>query len=240
MQQTTTATSAPGTELTLHERIRARIVTGEFAPGDQIPETSLAEEYGVSRTPVREALKALQMIGLVEIRPRVGTFVREPTRREIIELFQLKESLEGLAASLMAQRGRVPELDVLERNVLESDDAAREGDSARYARLVSEFHWTLVRGADNEKLYETYGWLMNQLAYDHLVKKTVTDPKRLTESDREHHDVLAAIRDKDPYGAEMAMRAHVGASSRAALYQSFGDDFGQGVPTDHNHAEEQK
>ncbi|MGP9722464.1 GntR family transcriptional regulator [Corynebacterium sp. AOP40-9SA-29] len=232
MQQTTTGLSDSDADLTLHERIRARIASGEFAPGDQIPETSLAEEYGVSRTPVREALKALQMIGLVEIRPRVGTFVRAPTRREIIELFQLKESLEGLAANLMAQRGRVAELDVLERNVLDSDDAARDGDSDRYARLVSEFHWTLVRGADNEKLYETYGWLMNQLAYDHLVKKTVTDPQRLTESDREHHDVLAAIRDKDPYGAEMAMRAHVGASSRAALYQSFGDNFGPGVPTD--------
>ena len=208
---------------TLRERIRARIVAGEYAPGELIPETSLASEFNVSRTPVREALKELQIVGLVDIRPRVGTYVREATRREIVEMFQLKESLEGLAASLMARRGQVPELDALQLNIKNSDVAASQSDSARYAELVSEFHWTLVRGADSNKLYETYEWLMGQLAYERLVAKTVTDPQRLAASDREHHDVVAAILQKDPYGAEMAMRSHVRASSRAALYRGFGE-----------------
>lgn len=208
--------------VTLRDQLRARIISGDLEPGALIPETSLAEEFNVSRTPVREALKELQMEGLVHIRPRVGTFVHEPTRREIVEMFQIKESLEGLAAGLMARRGAVPELDILQRNVDESDAAAAAGDSARYAQLVGEFHRTLIRGADNAKLSETYTWLMNQLAYERLVARTVADPKRLTASDREHHTVLAAIRDKDPYGAEMAMRDHVHASSREALYRTFG------------------
>ena len=219
MQQTVTENTS-GTPLI--EQIRSRIISGELAPGELIPETALAEEFNVSRTPVREAFKVLQMEGLVHIRPRVGTFVHEPSRREIVEMFQIKESLEGLAASLMARRGDIPELEALQRNVEDSDAAASAGDSARYAELVGEFHWTLMRGADNSKLTETYSWLMNQLAYERLVSSTVADPKRLTESDREHHKVLEAIRQKDPYGAEMAMRDHVHASSRAALYRTFG------------------
>lgn len=238
MQETSTETTSG---VTLIDQIRSRIISGELAPGELIPETALAEEFHVSRTPVREAFKVLQMEGLVHIRPRVGTYVHEPTRREIVEMFQIKESLEGLAASLLARRGAVPELEVLQRNIDESDAAAAAGDAARYAELVGEFHWTLVRGADNDKLTETYAWLMNQLAYDRLVNSTVADPKRLTASDREHHRVLEAIRDKDPYGAEMAMRDHVHASSRAALHRIFGDagprpapgDPATGTTTDH-------
>lgn len=227
MQETTErstvgSTAAAAPEPTLRDQIRARIVSGDLEPGALIPETALAEEFNVSRTPVREALKELQIEGLVHIRPRVGTFVHEPTRREVVEMFQIKESLEGLAASLMARRGSIPELEALQRNVDESDAAAAYGDSGRYAELVAEFHWTLIRGADNSKLTETYTWLMNQLAYQRLVESTVADPKRLTESDREHHKVLEAIRDKDPYGAEQAMRDHVHASSRAALHRTFG------------------
>ena len=83
----------------LLDRIRRLVLGGDFPPGAVVPEAFLAQEFDVSRTPIREALKQLQHEGLVEIRPKVGTFVREPTRREIIELFQLKESLEGLAAN---------------------------------------------------------------------------------------------------------------------------------------------
>jgi DNA-binding GntR family transcriptional regulator len=224
-------------EPSLLDRIRERIITGELAPGAPIPEGALAEEFHVSRTPVREALKVLRMEGLVHIRPRVGTFVNEPTRREIVEMFQIKESLEGLAAGLMARRGQVPELDELQQNIEESDAAAERGDAGRYAELVSEFHWALVRGADNSKLVETYAWLMNQLAYDRLVAATVSDPRRLVESDKEHHRVVAAIRDKDPYGAEQAMRDHVHASSREALHRTFGDSTPDSVPT--NNEEQQ-
>ncbi|WP_129358656.1 MULTISPECIES: GntR family transcriptional regulator [Micrococcaceae] len=210
-------TQSTGVEVPLLEKVRRQVINGRYGPGDLIPEIVLAEEFGVSRTPIREVLKQLQNEGLVEIRPRVGTFVREPTRREIVELFELKESLEGLAASLMARRGRVPELETLERNLEASDVAASEGNSQSYAELVHEFHWTLVRGADNRKLYETYERLMNQLAYHRIVVDTVTRPGRLKASDNEHHAVVEAINRKDALDAEFTMRNHVRASSQAAL-----------------------
>lgn len=198
-------------------RIRRLVLGGDFPPGALLPEAYLAQEFDVSRTPVREALKQLQHEGLVEIRPKVGTFVREPTRREIIELFQLKESLEGLAASLLARRGAVAELDVLRRNLGHSEDAVLSGDTEAYARLMHEFHWTIVRGSDNRKLVEHYERLMNQLAYQRLVIRTVEHPGRIAASTREHRAVLEMIEDKDPFGSESAMRNHVHASSREAL-----------------------
>ena len=201
----------------LLDRIRRLVLGGDFPPGAVVPEAFLAQEFDVSRTPIREALKQLQHEGLVEIRPKVGTFVREPTRREIIELFQLKESLEGLAASLLARRGDVQELSVLRRNLEESEMASLTHDTDAYARLVHEFHWTIVRGSDNRKLVEHYERLMNQLAYQRLVLRTVEHPGRLEASTREHRAVLDMIEHKDPFGAESAMRNHVHASSREAL-----------------------
>ncbi|RAF49283.1 GntR family transcriptional regulator, partial [Burkholderia multivorans] len=151
------------------DRVRALILSDGYEPGDMIPESSLAESFGVSRTPIREAFKQLEYEGLVEIRPRVGTFLRRPKRREIVELFQLKESLEGLAANLFARRGAIPELAMLKDNADASDAAALAGDADTYARLVHEFHATLARGADNIKLAETYERLMHQLAYHRIV-----------------------------------------------------------------------
>lgn len=199
------------------DQVRARILSDGYAPGDMIPETALAESFGVSRTPIREVFKQLQLEGLVEIRPRVGTFVRQPTRREIVELFQLKESLEGLAAGLMARRGDIPELGDLASNVEGSISAAKLGDTEGYAVLVHEFHWTLMRGADNDKLVEAYERLMHQLAYHRIVVQAVSRPGRLVRSAQEHEAVFTAIREKDWFGAEAAMREHVNASSRAAL-----------------------
>lgn len=203
----------------LLSQLRDLVLDGSYSPDEIIPEQALAEAYGVSRTPVREALKQLENEGLVEIRPRVGTFVRYPTRREIIELFQVKESLEGLAANLLAQRSPREEIEKLKNNVSESFVAAAEDDKDSYARLVHEFHWTLVLGSKNQKLIENYDRLMNQLTYHRLVLETVSVPGRIRQSNHEHEAVVEAIISQDPMGAEIAMRNHVHSSSRVVLYQ---------------------
>src|SRR4051794_30471361 len=145
-------------------RIRELVLGDDYAPGTALSEVRLAEHFDVSRTPVREALKQLQVEGLVEIRPKVGTFVRRITRREIVEMFEVKEVLEGMAARLMARRGQVPELDVLRANLERSEIAAQQDDGAAYAALVHEFHQAIVHGSDNRKLVEHYTSLMNQLS----------------------------------------------------------------------------
>lgn len=197
--------------------MRRRIITGEAASGALLSELALADEFGVSRTPVREALKQLQTEGLVEVRPRVGTFVAAPSRRDITELFQMKELLEGAAARLLAQRGRVPELDRLEENLREADAAVRGDDRSAYASLVEEFHDLLIVGADNTKLEAHYRTLMNQLAYSRLVTTSLDQPGRPMQSEREHHVVLDLIIAKDGDSAERVMREHVRASRQALL-----------------------
>lgn len=203
----------------LLSQLRDRVLDGSYSPQEILPEQALAEAFGVSRTPVREALKQLENEGLVEIRPRVGTFVRYPTRREIIELFQVKESLEGLAANLMGHRAPATEIEKLKHNLQESAVAISHEDNDGYARLVHEFHWTLVLGSHNQKLIEHYDRLMNQLTYHRLVLETVSVPGRSRQSNHEHESVVRAIEAKDALGAELAMRNHVHASSRVVLFQ---------------------
>ncbi|MFJ9559862.1 GntR family transcriptional regulator [Streptomyces fuscichromogenes] len=204
-------------QATVIAEMRGRIIRGDVEPGTSLSEAALAEEFGVSRTPVREALKQLQTEGLVEIRPRVGTFVTIPSRREITELFEMKELLEGAAARLLAQRGRVPEIDSMERNLREADAAVERDDRERYAALVQEFHDLLIAGSDNSKLQAHYRILMNQLAYSRLVNTSLSQPGRASQSDREHHLVLELILEKDGDSAERVMREHVRASRRALL-----------------------
>jgi DNA-binding GntR family transcriptional regulator len=214
-----------GLQEPLLDRVRRLVISDRVQPGDLLAETFLAEEFDVSRTPIREALKQLEREGLVEIRPRVGTFVRKPTGREIQELFQVKEALEGLAAGLLARRGDVPELRRLERNIEDEEEAVRKNDHYAYTELVNEFHRTLVDGADNQKLSEHYELLMNQLAYHRIVVQTVRQPGRLEASQHEHRGIVAAIRSKDPFASEIATRRHVMASSQIALLSQAFDDY---------------
>jgi DNA-binding GntR family transcriptional regulator len=215
------AGARPGTNLNRQGRViaemRRQIISGELEPGVSLSEIALAESFGVSRTPVREALKQLQTEGLVEIRPRVGTFVSTPSRREINELFDMKELLEGAAARLLALRGRVPELDRLQQNLVKADEAAARDNRDAYAALVEEFHDLLIEGADNLKLKGHYRLLMNQLAYARLVTTSLSQPGRVLQSDQEHHRVLELIVAKDGDSAERVMREHVRASRRALM-----------------------
>ncbi|MFF5670410.1 GntR family transcriptional regulator [Streptomyces hygroscopicus] len=199
------------------EELRQMIISGELPPRSSLSEMALSETFGVSRTPIREALKQLQIEGLVEVRPRVGTFVAVPSRRELTELFQMKELLEGAAARLLAFRGNVPEVVRLEATMKAADAAVRDGDTEQYAALVHEFHDLIVVGADNTKLEAHYRTLMNQLAYARLVRTSLSRPGRLHESDGEHHRVLSLIQAKDGDGAERVMREHVRMSHQALM-----------------------
>jgi DNA-binding GntR family transcriptional regulator len=214
---TTFRRNGPSMQERVIAEMRRRIIDGEIAPGDSLSEIALAESFGVSRTPVREALKQLETEGLVEIRPRVGTFVTTPSRRQFIELFELKELLEGAAARMLAHRGRVPELAQLENNLLAADRAEVTGDRRSHTDLVQEFHELLILAADNAKLEAHYRMLMNQLAYTRLVTSSTAEPSQLPRSDQEHRRVLQHILAKDGDTAERVMREHVRASRGALL-----------------------
>ncbi len=198
-------------------QLRSSITRGELVPGAALSETALAQEFGASRTPVREALKQLQTEGIVVIKPRVGTFVSAPSRLEVNELFEVKEILEGAAARLFASRGNIPELDLLRENVKRSDLAIANGDLDQYVELVHEYHDLIMRGAGNSKLLQLYKTLMNQLLHSKFVHLTVRKSGRAPQSDREHQGVLHVIEARDGATAERLMREHVRASHQALM-----------------------
>lgn len=209
---------AAPTRTRLIDRIRAYLFTEEAVESAPFSEAQLAEMFAVSRTPVREALKQLEIEGLVDIRPKVGTFIRNPSARELIEVFALKEVIEGLAARLLAARGRVAEVDDLFENVARSASAVTNVDGNAYSALVLDYHTTIVRGADSSLLSEHYLRLMNRLAYQRTVARALAaNPARMAHSVSEHEQILSLIRDKDQLGAEAAMRRHVRATAAEAL-----------------------
>jgi DNA-binding GntR family transcriptional regulator len=197
------------------EALRRSIASGSLAPRSQVSESALAAKFGTSRTPIREALKQLQTEGLVKIIPRVGTFVTEPSWQEIVELSQVKEMLEALAARLVAQRGDSAIVSVLETNVEASQTTVERGDLEGYVTLVRQFHDALVRGANNQKLLAHYRILMNQFAYNRLVFSSLQQPGRLLASLDEHAIIVRAIVAGDADAAELSMRMHANQSRRA-------------------------
>jgi len=199
------------------DQLRERIAHGHLMPGAALSETALAQEFGASRTPVREALKQLQAEGLIVTKPRVGTFIAAPSRRDVNELFEVKEILEGAAARLFANRGEIPELDQLRENVRRSERAVADGDFDRYVELVHEYHDLIMRGAGNAKLMQQYKLLMNQLLYTRFVHLSVRSSGRLPQSDREHQSILHVIEARDGATAERLMRDHVRASHQALM-----------------------
>jgi DNA-binding GntR family transcriptional regulator len=141
--------------------------------------------------------------------------VTEPSWQEIVELSQVAEMLDALAARLVAQRGDAEVLSVLERNLAQSREALETRDVQRYVALVREFHDVLVRGANNNKLLSHYQILMNQFPHTRLVFASLQQPERFAASVEEHHAVLRAIAARDPDAAELAMRSHSTQSRRA-------------------------
>lgn len=204
------ATESIHTQVT--NALRTAIVSGEFSLGQKLSETTLAQKLGVSRTPVREALKQLDREGLVEIIPRVGTCVKKPTEKEIIELFTIKEVLEGLAASQLAQRGDVLELHELMKAMEDMEQSVKQGNIDGYVEANDRFHDAILRGAGNSKLQFHYDLLINQLPYRRFVYLTLEQPSRLAKSVEEHQRIVEAIKAQDSKLAEQLMREHVTAS----------------------------
>ena len=190
--------------------LRRAIVSGLLQPGEALSETVLAQRFRVSRTPVREALKQLERERLVDIVPRVGTYVRQATGDEVLDGLVVKEALEGTAARLMAARLDAPELAALVQAAENVERAAVTGDLPRVVETNQRFHELIHRGSGSAKLRFHLELLLNEfrVPYQRLVSLTISQPARLRRMLAEHRRIVAAIRARDPDEAERAMRAH--------------------------------
>ncbi|MEP6843862.1 MAG: GntR family transcriptional regulator [Pseudolysinimonas sp.] len=197
--------------------IRDRIVRGEFVPGDRIVERVLADELGVSRVPVREALNLLKGEGFVQDVPRRGVIVTVLTRDDLDDLFEVREALEVHGARLASLRATPEEIAAL-TEIAEGAEAARSaGDLERMADLNQAFHDAIPRLAHNRALASTLEPLEGRL---HWVLRQNRSPQLLM---AEHAELVAAITAHDPERAADVARRHVHTSRSICLELMFGE-----------------
>ncbi|MGB0467465.1 MAG: GntR family transcriptional regulator [Pontibacterium sp.] len=197
------------------EEIVDAIVMGDLPPGHKISEPELARTYGISRGPLREAIRRLEGYRLVERKAHVGARVVNLSAKELIEIYHVREALEGMACRLAAEfmpQGEIDDLrgllDEHERNVEELDGQSyfqKEGDL--------DFHHRIVKGSKNAKLLEVLGGELYHLVRMYRYKFSVSSsrPKRAL---KEHRQIVDAIESRDPELAEMLMRRHIGAARK--------------------------
>lgn len=191
--------------------IRARIYDGSLAPGVRLVEREIAEEFEVSRLPVREALRILQNEGLVESLSTRGMIVCELTPRLISELFDVREALEQLAARQAAERvalGAAPLLDV---TMAEVNDAVARGDTESAHFANSRFHDEIIQLSGNQLLAQTLEPLVGRLSW---LRRKVEDFDLIH---KEHQSLTDAILAGEPDAAAEEARAHVRASRARTL-----------------------
>ena len=195
-----------------YRRLLEDIRDGGLAPGMRLRETELAERLGISRTPVREAIRQLEADGLVVHLPRPGASIRTLDHAEVVELYEMRAVLEGTAARLAARAASSIEL--AELAALNNElAAAPAGPQAR--ELNRQFHRTLFDAARNRFLLKSISALQKTLLI--LGPSTLTDPERAALAVAEHAAVLTAFEARDGAGAEAAMRAHVEAALSARI-----------------------
>lgn len=205
-----------GTELPqgqgAYRRLLDQIRSGLLPPGARLRETELAEVLGISRTPVREAIRQLEADGLVVHLARQGATIRSLDHAEVVELYEMRAVLEGTAARLAARAAS--DIELVELVALNAELArAPAGPQAR--EVNRQFHRTLIDAARNRFLVKSVNALQKTLLI--LGPTTLADRGRAETAVAEHAAMLAALTARDGLAAEAAMRAHIEAALSARI-----------------------
>ncbi|MBW2093991.1 MAG: GntR family transcriptional regulator [Deltaproteobacteria bacterium] len=189
--------------------IREWIVTGQFLPGEQLKEEEISQRLGISRPPVREALKALEATGLVVRKPRRGVFVPEMTEKDMWEIYTLKATLYEMATGLAMEVISGKEIERLEALVAKMDACVKEEpfDVLQYQRVHGSFHKVIMDIAGNGRLKTIALHLHNQVTM--FSYKTLQDRDHLHSSLHYHWEILKAIKEKNTSSACRLMKEHV-------------------------------
>jgi DNA-binding GntR family transcriptional regulator len=187
------------------DEIRTMIMAGELAPGERLYEDRLAEQLGVSRNPVREALRVLESTGLVEVVPRRGAHVCRPDAASLREMLQLRSVIEAFAAELAATRRTADDLERLRTCLSEGRAATLANDTLRASSWHREFHRVVEAAAGNPHLETVVGPLRNQTE---MVFAVLQDQRGVVGWD-EHEAILDALTVQDPEQARRSTTRHM-------------------------------
>ena len=184
----------PLRELVL-EAIREAIIDGKLRPRERLMEIQLAEELGVSSTPVREALRKLELEGFIVMVPRKGAYVADLSYKDIADVFEIRAALEGLAAGLAAERITEEELEDMGRLLVEKGEAAASGDIERCVEVDTKFHEALYKASRNDRLITILSNLREQIQRFRLT--SLSSPGRMRQSFDEHRAIIEMLEARD-------------------------------------------
>lgn len=190
----------------IREQLIEDILDGRLAPGARIVETRIAQQFGVSQGPVREALRDLELFGFVVSSPFRGTQVRKITTRDLLEIYPIRAALESVAARAAAVRIDDATLAHLGELIGVMREAAARDDHRAEADADHAFHHAIVQASGNRMLQHV--WQTMRLSITTCITHSVTH-RSLHEIAERHIDVLEALRARDPQRAEAAMRRHI-------------------------------
>jgi len=199
----------------VREELRDDILGGQLAPGTVLSEVALAESFGVSRGPIREALSRLESDGLVTITPRRGAIVADLTPDEFIEAYQVREALETFAIRLAVPRLGEAELARLRELHAEMVEHATGGEVNGFFDANTAFHDVIVAGSGNRKLHETYRVLMDQMG--RYLARSLTLRGSLEKSITEHSAILEAVEAGDSERAVRLLADHIEVPQRVEV-----------------------
>lgn len=191
----------------LRDEIENGIVTGAFEPGERLDETQLAARFGVSRTPIREALMQLSAIGLVEIRPRRGAVVVDPGPQYVLEMFDVMAELEGMAGALAARRHTQEDRDALIAAHEGCQEAALSEDTDAYYYENEVFHHAIYDASHSGFLKEQCIALHRRLRPYRRLQLRVRN--RMKVSFEEHRNIVDAIVNGDEDAARKLLKSHI-------------------------------
>lgn len=197
-----------------YAKLRGAIDSGRFRAGDRMRESDIASWLGISRTPVRDALKRLEADGVVSAAPRRGLVVAQLEQQQVSELYAVRDVLEGLAGRLAAQHASTAEIGAM-RDLLERQARTHGHDAPALARLNRLFHDVIYRATHNRYLINTLDGFESSLAL--LPGTTYVAPGRSAQALKEHGELVDAIEARDRDRAEGVARRHVRAAERIRL-----------------------
>ena len=197
------------------EHIRQAIINGTFAPGERLMEIQLADEMGVSRTPVREAIRKLELEGFVVMIPRRGTYVADMSLKDINDVYEIRTSLETLAAGLAAERISGEQLEEMQFLLLQIQHGIDENNMDKIVENDVAFHDVLYRASGNERLRNIINNLREQLTG--IRRTSMRYPGRLKDTQEEHRSLVDSIARHDVEGSQEAARVHLENAERTLM-----------------------
>jgi len=197
------------------ETIRDAILKGALKPGEKVAEPELAERFGISRTPIREAFRQLESEGYLTVIPRKGAVVAALSEKDVDEFYAIKSILEGYAAELAATRLSQKEIEKLQAINEKLRNLAAEGDVKNFYRAHNEFHDLFIKAAGNQKLAE----LIQQLGMKFLRLRmaSLSAPGRMNISVAEHERLIEAFKMQDGHLAESLVKKTAAIGGRVLL-----------------------